>query len=111
MKEFEEERLRSEYTPKEDNNVARALKIEKKMKLPAYIFAYTFGILGALILGIGMCFVLDVFGNSTAFFISGIIIGIVGIIMVSTNYPLYNHILKKRKEKYASAILVELNRK
>lgn len=49
MKEFEEERLRSEYTPKEDNNVARALKIEKKMKLPAYIFAYTFGILGALI--------------------------------------------------------------
>lgn len=46
----------------------------------------------------------------TAMITIGIIIGILGIAMVGFNYPLYMKILKNRKEKYASAILVLLNK-
>ena len=111
MKTFEEEELRNEYTPKTKTSLDEAAKLDKKAKLPATIFTYTFGIIGALILGIGMCLAMKVIGGGTAgMMVLGIIIGIVGIAMVAVNYPIYTAILKNRKEKYASAILVLLNK-
>lgn len=109
MKKFEEERLRNEYTPKTDSNVEKALKIERKMKLPALVFTYTFGVIGALLLGLGLCMSMGVLGTGTVIYVFGIIIGLLGVAVISTNYPLFNYIMKKRKEKYASAILVALN--
>lgn len=44
-----------------------------------------------------------VWGDSL--FILGIIIGIVGIIGIITAYPLYAHIVKKKREKLASEII------
>lgn len=111
MKNFEEERLRAEYSKKTDNSVDKALKLERKMKLPANMFAYTFGIVGVLLLGIGMCLAMRVIGGGDALFVVGIIVGLFGITIVSSNYPLYRLILKARKEKYASAILLALNEK
>lgn len=109
MKENEEERLRAEFTPREETNVEKALKLERKMKLPALIFAYTYGIVGALILGVGMCLAMEVLATGTWAMVVGIIVGLVGILMVATNYPIYGRILRSRKEKYASRILVLLN--
>lgn len=109
MENLEEERLRAEYTPKSETKVDKALKLEKKMKLPAYIFAYSYGLIGALLLGIGMCLVMEVIASGLFAIVFGIIIGIIGIIIISTNYPLFKHFLRKRKEKYASRILVILN--
>lgn len=109
MKYFEEERLRNEYTPKVDTNVDWALKLERKMKLPAYIFTYTFGVIGALILGLGMCMTMGVLGSATPIFVGGIMIGLIGIAIVAADYPLFCFYMKKRKERYASAILVTLN--
>lgn len=111
MKNFEAENLKEEYTVKAKTNVDEAAKLDRKAKLPAIIFAYTFGIIGALVLGLGMCLAMKVIGDaSTASMIWGIVIGIVGIAMVGANYPAYAAILKSRKEKYASAILVLLNK-
>ncbi|MBO8427828.1 MAG: dihydropteridine reductase [Firmicutes bacterium] len=109
MKNLEEERLRATYTPRVETNIDKALKLEKHMKLPVYIFTYILGIFGALILGVGMCLSLEVFGSNTIYMIIGIILGIIGIVIVAVNYPLYLYFLKKRKEKYGSAILVILN--
>lgn len=48
MKEFEEEKLREEYQIKaEKTNLEEAKRLDRKCKLPVYIFTYTFGILGA----------------------------------------------------------------
>lgn len=111
MKNFEEERLREEYEPKKETGLDRALAIERRMKLPAYVFAYSFGIVGALVLGVGMCLAMGILATGTWAVVLGIVIGILGIAVVAANYPLFRHILRKRKDRYASAILVALNQK
>ena len=111
MKSFEEEQLKEEYTPKAKTNYDEAARLDRKAKLPAYIFTYSFGIVGALVLGVGMCLAMKVIGDaSTASLVWGILIGIVGIAIVSSNYPLFLKIMRNRKEKYASSILVLLNK-
>ncbi len=111
MKNYDEETLREEYTPKKRTGLDEARRLDRKAKLPAYIFGYTFGILGALILGVGMCLAMQVIGDGTGMMALGIIVGIIGIVMVSTNYPIYSRILKFRKGKYASSIILALNKK
>lgn len=57
-----------------------------------------------------MCLAMNVIGGGTTLMITlGIIIGLIGIVIVSVNYPLYSIFLRKRK-KYSSAILLELNK-
>lgn len=50
------EQLANEYAPKDTSKVVALRKLDTKAKLPAIIFAYTFGIIAALVTGIGMCF-------------------------------------------------------
>ena len=49
------EALASEYAPKETSKVTALKKLDRKAKLPAEIFTYTFGVISALVLGLGMC--------------------------------------------------------
>lgn len=49
------EQLANEYAPKNDSKVIALRKLDARAKLPATIFTYTFGIISALITGIGMC--------------------------------------------------------
>ena len=44
-------------------------------------------------------------GGSQISFILGIIIGIIGIVGVSVNYPIYKKMLKNGKQKYAFEIM------
>lgn len=112
MKNFDEETLREEYTIKaKKTNLDEAKRLDRKCKLPTIIFTYTFGIIGALLLGVGMCLAMNVIGGGAPAMIAiGVIVGIIGIIMVASNYPIYSHWLKRRKEKYSSAILLALNK-
>lgn len=100
------EKIASEYAPKETRKVVALKKLDNRAKLPANIFAYTFGILTALLLGVGMCLTMNVIGDgSTAFMVIGVIVGIIGIIGVSINYPIYTKILNNSKKKYSADIL------
>lgn len=100
------ESIAKEYSPKIDSKVVALKKLDRKAKQPAQIFAYTFGIIFSLVLGIGMCLAMHVIGpNDTTTFIIGIIIGVVGIAGISINYPLYKKILVSSKRKYASDII------
>lgn len=61
------------------------------------IIAYVVGTLGAIILGIGMCFALNVFNFSyTLAYLIGIPVGIVGIVVVILTPIIY---LAKSKQK------------
>ena len=60
------------------------------------------GIIGALTLGIGMCCAMVWMAQ---WFVPGIVIGLVGIILVSLAYPLYTRITQKEREKVAPEIL------
>ncbi len=100
------ESIANEYAVKDDRKVVQLKKLDAKAKRPASIFAYTFGTIGALILGVGMCLSMNVIGASLAFSkVLGIIVGVVGIALVSVNYPIYKKILENGKKKYASDII------
>lgn len=100
------EQLANEYTPKDTSKVVALRKLDAKAKLPATIFAYTLGIITSLIAGVGMCLSMNVIGSgSVASFVFGIIIGIIGFIGISVNFPIYKKLLKKGKRKYAFEIV------
>ena len=100
------ERIASEYAPKEDRKIVALMKLNKKAKQGAEIFAYTFGIVCSLILGTGMSFAMGVIGDKSLItMIIGIIVGVVGIFGVSINYFIYKRILGKVKNKYGSDII------
>lgn len=53
-----------------------------------------------------MCLSMKIIGDqSTLMEILGIIIGLIGIVMVGVNYPIYKKMLEKGKKKYAYDII------
>lgn len=98
------ESIAKEYAPKGTSKVVALKKLDRKAKLPANIFAYTFGIISALIAGTGMCLSMGVLGEGK-YMIIGIIIGLLGFVGVGVNYPVYKNLLEKRKQKYAFEII------
>ena len=96
------EHIANEYSKKKESKVIALKKLDRKAKQPAEIFAYTNGIIMSLIFGLGMSMTMKVIGSS---FILGLIIGIIGMIGIILNYPLYKKILETSKEKYSYDII------
>lgn len=103
------ESIAKEYAPKDDSKIVALRKLDRKAKMPANIFAYTFGIVSSLVAGLGMSLSMQVIGGTTALMVLGIVIGIIGFTGCGVNYPIYKKILEKGKKKYAFEI-VELAR-
>lgn len=100
------EQLANEYAPKDTSKVVALRKLDAKAKRPANVFAYTFGIITALVTGVGMCLSMNVIGNGTTMmFVLGVIIGIIGLLGMSINYPVYKKLLSNGKQKYAFEIM------
>ena len=59
-----------------------------------------FGVLGALVLGVGMCMIMV-----WNIMIPGLIVGVVGIACVLLAYPLYQLITRRQRKKIAPEIL------
>lgn len=100
------EQLANEYAPKDTSKVVALRKLDAKAKLPATVFTYTFGIITALVTGVGMCLSMNVVGNGTmSAFVMGVVIGSIGLFGMGVNYPIYRKLLKKGKQKYAFEIM------
>ena len=100
------EHIANEYAPKDTSKVVALRKLDAKAKLPANVFTYTLGIISALVFGTGMCLAMGEIGSGTAVsFVLGILIGILGMIGMGVNYPIYKRILKNGKKKYAFEII------
>ena len=100
------EKIASEYAPREASKVVALKKLDAKAKCGANIFAYTFGIVSALVFGTGMCFAMGELGNgSVPAMAIGIALGLVGIVGVSVNYFIYQKLLQKGKMKYGNDII------
>lgn len=102
-KQHEEiEQIRKKYLPKEENKMEKLRRLDKNAEKPGMVAALTIGITGTMILGIGMCCCM-VWAESA--FVLGIILGILGIGILSVAYPIYKRITKKQREKIAEQIL------
>ncbi len=98
------EEIRGRYADKSgpETKLEQLRRLDEAAQRPAKIFAFTFGVLGALVLGVGMCLAMEVIGSLP---VLGIVIGTAGIAMVSANYPLYKAIRRSGRRKYAARIL------
>ena len=96
------EAIAKDYAPKENSKIVALKKLDKRAKLPATIFTYSWGIIFALVLGTGMSLAMQVIGNSMML---GVIIGIIGLIGCIVNYKKKKKILEKSKAKYAYEIV------
>lgn len=100
--QLEIKKIREKYIPKEENKMEQLRRLDESATKPGTIVALVVGIIGALIMGIGMCCCMVWMGD---LFIPGIIIGIIGMLGMACTYPLYSHITKKRREKLAPEIM------
>ena len=105
-------RIRDKYTaPTEvEDKMARLRRLDASVTNTAQAVALVFGVIGTLILGFGMSLVmteladsLGIFGNAAM--VIGIAVGIVGGILASLAYPIYNAIVKAKRKKLAPEIL------
>lgn len=95
-------RIREKYVAKEENKMEQLRKLDESATRPGTIAAIIVGIIGALLLGIGMCCTMI---WAETMFLPGIVIGVAGIVVVAAAHPLYTHITKKRREKLAPEII------
>ena len=103
------ESIAKEYAPKDNSKLVALRKLDRRAKLPATIFAYTFGIVSSLVAGLGMCLSMQVIGGGIVWLVVGIVLGVLGFIGCGVNYPAYVRLLERGKQKYAYEI-VELAR-
>ena len=100
------EAIANEYSVKNTSKVVALKKLDRRAKLPANVTAYTIGIISSLVLGVGMCFSMQVIGTGSTFnMVLGIVLGIIGIVGVSVNYFIYKKLLESGKQKYAADII------
>lgn len=100
------EQIANEYAPKKASKVVALRKLDRKAKMPAMVFTYTFGVIAALIFGTGLCLSMKVIGaGTTTSMVLGIIIGLIGMALMTINPPIYQKILAKGKQKYAYEII------
>ena len=99
------EAIANEYAPKNASKVLALKKLDRKAKCKANIFAYIFGVLMTLVLGMGMCLSMGVLGNGSVMMTAGIVVGVIGLIGVGVNYPIYRRLLESGKSKYAFEIV------
>ena len=105
-------RIRDKYTvpTEEENKMARLRRLDASVTNTAQAVALVFGIIGALILGLGMSLIMtdlaEFFGfGETMAMVIGIPVGVVGCILVSLAYPIYNAIVKAKRKKLAPEII------
>lgn len=96
------EQIREQYSEKTSTKLDELKALDRKVRRPADVFASLFGVVGTLVLGVGMCLSMKVIGNLMPL---GIVVGVLGIAMVSANYFIYKAILNGRKKKYSEKVL------
>lgn len=102
-KEQEEiKKIRQKYAPSEESKMERLRKLDKSVQKKASTAAIAVGVTGTLVFGGGMSCITVMSGGA---FVAGIIIGVIGIAILSLAYPVYGITLKKERKRIASEVL------
>lgn len=101
-KNGEIERIRKKYLPEAEDGLAQLRRLDKSAEKPGKAAGITLGVAGLLLFGWGMSMCLSMSGG---YFVPGVVIGVVGIVLICLAYPVYSRVTKKRREKIAPEIL------
>ena len=99
-KEIEE--IRSQYLPDAKNNekLERLKSLDFFVRNTAKLVAFSFGVFGVLVFGLGLSMVL-----SWALIVWGSVVCALGACFAGAAYPLYRIIFQRNKKKYGPEIL------
>ena len=104
--------IRKKYAVQEktEDKMEQLRRLDAAVTQKATSVSLVFGVIGALILGTGMSLAMTDIGKIIGLLggmamLIGILIGIIGIVLVSVAYPIYNSIIKKEREKIAPEII------
>jgi len=100
--------IRDKYLPQEKNEVEMLMELDAKVKRPANVFAYTYGSVSAIVMGAGMSLVMTDIGamiGLVSTMVPGIVIGVVGMVMALSTYPIHKRMLANRRKKFAPEII------
>ena len=105
-------RIREKYTPptEVEDKMARLRRLDAGVTQTAQIVALVFGVIGTLVLGFGMSLIMtdlaEILGkHQDMAMVIGIMIGVLGGVLASLAYPIYNVIVKAKRKKLAPEIL------
>lgn len=105
-------RIREKYTAPtgQEDKLTRLRRLDASVTQTAQVVALVFGVLGALVLGLGMSLIMTDFAAILGTYqdfsmIIGIAIGIVGGILASLAYPIFQAIVKAKRKKLAPEII------
>lgn len=104
-KEQEEiKKIRDKYAPstKEESSIEQLRRLDKSATRGATVVSLIVGIISALIMGVGMC--CTMLPGWERYFIPGVAVGVVGIIGMIAAYPVYNHMVKRKRAKLSPEI-------
>ena len=107
-KEYLVQKIRTRYTEKEHSQLDELRALDQKVTRPPTVFSYVFGSLGAIVMGAGMSLVMTDLGTMLSLanpMPIGIAVGLVGLAIVSANYPLHRSFLEGRRAKYAKEVI------
>lgn len=105
---FMVQRIRSQYIEKTPTELDELRALDRKVRKPAVVFAWVFGILAALVMGAGMSLVMTDIGSMVGIaepMLPGIVTGVAGLALLLLTIPVCKGILNRRRKKYASQIL------
>lgn len=106
--EFLVQKIRTQYTEKEHSGLDELKRLDGKVKRPANIFAYVFGSVGAVVMGSGMSLIMTDIGEIVGIantMTTGVIVGVIGMLMAIIDYPIYKIMLASRRRQYADKII------
>ncbi|MBR5319824.1 MAG: hypothetical protein IKU46_09570 [Peptococcaceae bacterium] len=95
--------IRQKYLPKEEDKMAQLRKLDRQVTTSSTIPAIIVGLIGSLLLGIGMC--CTMIPSWQAYFVPGIVIGVIGLFVMAFAFPVHKFVLKRKQEQAAPEIL------
>lgn len=104
--------IRQKYAAPEEtqDKLQQLRRLDAGVTQKATAVSLVLGIIGALLLGIGMSLSMSDFSKilgpyQDVAMLVGIPVGVVGIVLVSLAYPLYNRVVAKERKKIAPEII------
>ena len=95
-------KIRNKYVTEEEDKMEQLRRLDRSVTNKATMISIIMGVVGTLIMGLGMCCTMVWMG---VWFVPGIIVGVIGIAILSFAYPIYNYTLKKERKKIAPEII------
>ena len=104
--------IRDKYTPptETEDKMVKLRRLDASVTQTAQAVALVFGVIGVLILGFGMSLCMTNLGVSLGLqgnvpMVIGVITGVIGGVLVSFAYPIYNICIKVKRKKIAPEII------